>query len=250
MFKYILFTLIHFIIFLIFINKYYEFVINYLLIPINKQNEIEIKNYNLYKEIPNLFFLKEDKLNLFPIFEINFDIKEITIIIYYLVIIYIITYLIPILLLQLLLFTKSSFFSHEKKKYTFIIIFFLMILFFNFYINNKVYMSYILYILFNSYQQINLYIFDLNFNLYQYLSFYLLILIINNLWILFLVINLFYSLNSKKLICFIILLVIAITPPNILIYFVELLYLVTSYLIIKFIFIIKYYIKRIPSEYK
>ena len=100
MLKYIFYTTIHIFIFLFIINKYYEYIINFLLIPINKQNNYKTIDSKIYKNLEYLNFNSDFSNNIYPIFEINFNIQYITYIYYYLIIIYIFIYIIPIILLQ------------------------------------------------------------------------------------------------------------------------------------------------------
>ena len=89
------YIIIQTILFLFIINKYYEILIVYLLSPISKQNNINYYNFDLYENINNgLLFNNNNNLLNYPIYEINFDILNLTYIIYYIVIIYVIIYII------------------------------------------------------------------------------------------------------------------------------------------------------------
>src|SRR3989338_333569 len=146
------YIIIQTILFLFIINKYYEILIVYLLSPISKQNNINYYNFDLYENINNgLLFNNNNNLLNYPIYEINFDILNLTYIIYYIVIIYIIIYIIPLLLLQIYLYIKNSLFKNEKKYILLYIIIYFFLFFISFILNNYFNIYILIKLFFNTY---------------------------------------------------------------------------------------------------
>jgi hypothetical protein len=250
MYKYFIYTIIHISLFVLFIDYYYEYILTYLLIPISKQNNYYQLNYNIYNNYENILFYNKNLVNHYPIFEINFNLNNITLILYYLVFIYILLYIIPLLLLQIHIFIKNSLFRHENKKILFFLLSYFILFILIFVIHNNINLFFIIQILFNTYQQINIYIFDLNFNLYEYIYLYIFVFTICYIWIHFIIVYFMININNKKIILLFILITISISPPNIYIYILEIIYFVSTYIIVHYVILINYYIKRIPLENK
>jgi len=246
--KHIVYNILYqLLLFIYFINNYYEYIISYILYPISKQNhisnfEFDINNiYQIDKNNNSLLFIKNENLNnYYPIFEINFNLFNITYLVFYISIIYTILYIIPIIFLNIILYISNAFYKNEKVQIIKYLILYFLIFIFSFILNNYINVYFILKFFFNTYQQISIFVFDLNINLYEYLTIYIYIYVINTVWILINIIIIYYNINSNKIFFFYILLLFVFIPFDIYIYVYQILYMLIIFIVTKYLIILKY----------